>query len=92
MKKDNFQLILDKLVELHKKHKTYSFGRIQSMAFADYKDTWGMTDRECLFALEKYECELELDSDPIASEDYMEKLYKDVENFDSILEEGDEDE
>jgi len=89
-KKDNFQLILEKLSELHKLHPSYSYGHIQSMAFADYTDTFGITDKESLFALDKYLCELELDGDPIASPDYMNKLYKDVENFDNILNDEDE--
>ena len=93
MKKDDFQRILSKLEELHKKHKTYSFGNIISIAFCEYGDIWGNTNKECLFALEKYESELELDSDKIASPDYLAQLYKDVENFDNILdEEEDEDE
>jgi len=89
--KDTFQKILLQLEQLHKNHPSYSYGHIHSMAFCDYKDTFGITDRESLFAIEKYNCELELDADPIASPDYMEKLYKDVENFDNILNE-DEDE
>ncbi len=91
MKNVTFQSITDKLLEINKKHPSYSFSNITSMAFAEYKDIWGLTNRECLFALEKYEAELELDSDNIASPEYLEKLYKDVENFDDILKE-DEDE
>jgi len=90
MKKDNFQKILDKLTELHKAHPSYSYGHINSMAFAEYRDTFSITDKESLFAIEKYECELDLDSDPIASPDYMSKLYKDIENFDNILNDEDE--
>lgn len=91
-KKDGFQLIVNQLSELHKEHPTYSFGKIISMAFADYTDVWGITDKEALFALEKFKTELDLDlTDQIASPEYMEKLYKDVDNFDDILNE-DEDE
>ena len=90
MKKDNFQSILQKLEELHKDHPSYSYGSIHSIAFSDYGDIWGITDKESLFALEKYEAELSLDQDKIASKDYMDKLYKDVENFDDILDEEDE--
>lgn len=90
-KKDNFRSILLKLEELHKLHPTYSYGHIHSLAFSDYNDTFNLSDKECLFALDKYECELELDGDMITSPDYIAKLYKDVENFDSILDEEEED-
>lgn len=85
MKKDQFQSILSKLEELHKLHPSYSFGNVISIAFADYGDVWGQTDKELFFALEKYEAELELSNDSIASPEYLEKLYKDVTNFDHIL-------
>ena len=90
-KKDTFFEILSKLEELHKLHPSYSYGHINSIAFSDYKDTFNLTDKECSFALEKYKCELELDGDNIASPDYMEKLMKDVEDFDNILNEEEED-
>jgi hypothetical protein len=57
------------------------------MAFSEYTDIWGLSNKECLFALERYAAELEMDDDKIASPKYMEKLYKDVENFDKILDE-----
>lgn len=90
MKKDNFQNILNKLQELHKEHPSYSYASIHSIAFCDYGDIWGITDKEALFALEKYEAELFLDQDKIASKDYMDKLYKDVEDFDNILNEDED--
>jgi len=87
-KKDNFKLIITKLEELHKKHPRYSFGSIISIAFSDYGDIWGVSDKESIFALEKYEAELELDEeDKIASPEYLSSLYKDIENFDNILDE-----
>lgn len=90
-KKDGFQLIINQLSELHKEHQKYCFGKIISMAFADYTDVWGITDKEALFALEKFKTELDLDlTDQIASPEYMEKLYKDVNNFDNILNEEEE--
>lgn len=93
MKRDEFQNVTKKLEEIHKSHPTYSFGAIISIAFSEYGDIWGITNKESLFALTKYESELELDSDNIASADYISRLVKDIENFDHILdEEEDEDE
>lgn len=91
MKKDSFQHILTKLEQLHKGHSTYSFGQIISTTFSEYGDIWGITNKEALFALEKYEAELELDEDRIASPEYMDKLPKDVENFDHILDPEEDD-
>lgn len=93
MKQDSFQLVTHKLNQLHKEHPSYGFGRIISIAFSEYGDIWGLTNKEALFALEKYEAELALDEDKIASPEYMDKLFKDVANFNHILdEEEDEDE
>ena len=92
MKKNIYKSILEKLLDLKKEHPSYNFGRHISLAFAEYGDVWGMTDKEALFALEKYETELGLDSeDKIASPEYMEKLMKDVEDFDNILNEEEDD-
>ena len=83
--------IIEKLEELSKDHPTFSFGRHISMAFAEYGDIWGLSNKECLFALDKYQAELDMGDDRIATPQYMEKLYKDVENFDDILNEEDGD-
>lgn len=86
-----YKSVLSKLEELNKAHPSYSFGRHISMAFAEYGDIWNVSDKEALFALEKYEAELELDSDKLATPEYLEQLYKDVEDFDNILNDDDGD-
>lgn len=91
MRKNDYKAIVDKLLELKKEHPTYNFGRHISLAFAEYGDIWGLSDKEALFALEKYEVEINMDSDKIASTEYMDKLFKDVEDFDNILNEEDDD-
>lgn len=83
--------IIDKLQDLYKDHPTFSFGRHISMAFTEYGDIWDLSNKECLFALEKYQAELDMGDDKITSPQYLEKLYKDVENFDNILNEEDGD-
>jgi len=88
-RKNDFKNIVQVLEELHKNHPSYSFGSIISLAFADYGDTWGVSNKECLFALEKYSAQLDMDGDEIASPEYMDALLKDVENFDNILNEDD---
>lgn len=91
MKKNVYKAILETLVELKKEHPSYNFGRHMSLAFAEYGDVWSLSDKEALFALEKYQTELELDADQIASPQYIEQLMKDVEDFDNILNEEEED-
>ncbi len=93
MKKNtNYIAILEKLEELHSSHPSYSFGRHISIAFSEYGDVWGITDKEALFALEKYAQELEGDDDKIASSEYLDKIIKEGMNLDTILDEEEEDE
>ena len=55
MKKPNYyRQILQMLERLRKAHPTYNIGRHISTALDGYNDVWGVTDKEFLFALEKY--------------------------------------
>lgn len=76
--KKKFVLLLE---ELYKNYPTYSTGQHLSTALAEYGDFWGITDKEICFALEKYAAELELDSDNIVSEDYMNKIVEDAKHL-----------
>lgn len=60
-KKNQYNEIVAVLNRLHKSHPSYTFGQHIDTALSDYTDIWGITDKEFLFALEKYESELELD-------------------------------
>jgi hypothetical protein len=60
------------LESLHKAHPTYNIGRHISTALDGYDDIWGVTDKEFLFALEKYELELNMDVDHIDQEEIEE--------------------
>lgn len=92
MKKNtNYIAILEKLKELHSSHPSYSFGRHISIAFSEYGDVWGITDKEALFALEKYAQELEGDNDRIVDDHYIDQIIKDAQNLDTILDEEEED-
>lgn len=84
MKKE-FNIILGKLQAINKDHPTYTFSTILSLAFIEYANLWGLSNKEVIECLEKFSSELELDSDKIASPEYMDKLLKDVNNFDHIL-------
>jgi len=76
------------LLELKKQYPNYSLGMHLSTALADYGDSWGITDKELLFALEKYRTELEMN---VVSDKEIDKIIKDAENLDKLFLEEEED-
>lgn len=54
-------------------------------ALDDYGDSWGISDKELLFLLDKYRTALELDQLHIMDDAYVTKVVKDAQNFDDIL-------
>ena len=77
-----YNQILQLLHHLHKAHPHHNMGRHLSMALGDYEDVWGLPDREMLFALEKYQAQLESD---VASPMDIDKIIKDAMDLDNIL-------
>lgn len=72
MKKPNYHnKIINTLNEVHKLFPTYSIGRHISQA-TDGEDTWGISDKELLFRLEKYKTELEINP-PFLNDDNLEQ-------------------
>jgi hypothetical protein len=89
-KKPNYyRQILQTLERLRKAHPTYNIGRHISTALDGYDDIWGVTDKEFLFALEKYELELNMDS-PHIDEEEIEEIIKDGMNLERTLFEEEE--
>lgn len=84
-----YRKIINVLESLHKAHPTYNMGRHISTALDGYDDVWGVTDKEMLFALEKYELELNMDVNHDQEE--IEKIIKDGMNLERILFEEEED-
>ena len=76
------------LENLHKAHPTYNIGRHISTALDGYDDIWGVTDKEFLFALEKYELELNMDVNHDQEE--IEEIIKDGMNLERTLFEEEE--
>lgn len=86
-----FNEIISLLKELHKTYPEYNLGKHLSTAFDGYSDVWGASDKELLFALEKYKTELELDIPHITNEEELEKIIKDGMNlFTNEIEEEEE--
>lgn len=84
--KNNYKECIKILENLHREHPSYSLGRHLSSALEDYSDIWSVSDKELLYALTKYKAELEIDG-ASAYDDYVEKIVKDAQNLDTILEE-----
>jgi len=62
MKKASYyNQILTTLKTLHSVHPKYTMGQHLSTSLDGYRDIWGISDKEFLFALEKYVAELEYD-------------------------------
>ena len=77
-KKPNYySQVVNALQELHKLYPHYNMGRHLATALADYGDVWGVTDKELLFALNKYRSQLEMDFP-----------HTDDAELDSIIKEG----
>jgi len=76
------------LESLHKAHPFYNMGQHLSTA-VDGSELWGVTDKELLLALEKYEVNLEMDVNH--NEEEIEEIIKDGMNLERTLFEEEED-
>jgi len=81
-----YRQIIQTLIRLQKAYPTYNMGRHISTAMDEYTDVWGVNDREFLYAIQKYEIELNIDGPHIDDEE-IEEIIKDGMNLDSIFEE-----
>jgi len=85
IKKPNYyRQILKTLENLHKAHPIYNMGRHLSTALCEYNDLWGVNDRELLYALNKYEVELNIDYQHEDDED-INKIIKDGMNLERMF-------
>jgi hypothetical protein len=88
MKHPNYyRQILKALERLHKAHPTYNMGRHLATAL-DESNLWGLDDKELLFALQKYEIELNID---YAHTDEIEEIIKDGMNLERMFLDEEED-
>lgn len=88
-KPNYYRQIIKTLERLKKAHPTYNIGRHISTAL-DESNLWGVTDKEFLLALEKYEIELNIDY-PHEDEDDLNKIIKGGMNLERMFLEEDED-
>lgn len=88
-KRDQYSQILNVLKDLHKAHPSYNMGRHLSTALDGYGDIWGLSNKELLFALQKYKAELDMDVPH--DDDDLEKIIREGEDLENILKEEEED-
>lgn len=87
-KQSDFSKLISLLTELHKAYPHYGIGRHLSTALADYGDFWGMTDKELVFALEKYKLQLDMDIRH-AGDNEIDEIIRQGLDLDSILKDED---
>jgi hypothetical protein len=87
-KRDQYAQILNVLKDLHKSHPNYNMGRHLSTALDGYGDIWGLSNKEILFALQKYKAELDMDVPH--SDNELEQIIRDGKDLENILKEEDE--
>ncbi len=76
-KPNNYNSVIHILQELHSLYPSYTMGMHLSTALDGYHDFWGITDKELVFALQKYKAKLEMDVP-----------YTEGEELEKIIEEG----
>lgn len=79
-----YNKVVSALQELHTIYPNYNMGRHLATALDGYGDTWGLTDREFLYALTKYKGELEMD---IPHTDDIDQIIKEGMDLDSLFKE-----
>lgn len=89
MKKPNYyNQAIQILQQLHSSYPEYNMGRHLATALDGYGDSWGLTDRELVFALEKYKAQLDMDV-PHTDDKELDQIISDALNLDNILKEED---
>jgi hypothetical protein len=84
----NYNKVIQILQDLHTAYPNYNMGRHLATALDGYGDIWGLTDKELLFALEKYKAQLEMDI-PHTDDEEIKKIIKEGMDLSNILKEED---
>lgn len=86
MKRTSYEQILSVLRELKVKFPNRTIGQHLSTALDEYGNLWAVSDKEILFALNKYKATLEAD---IVPEQDIDTILRDGENLEKLFEEED---
>lgn len=87
----NYRQVLKLLDKLHKSHPTISLGQHLATILDGYGDIWGITDKEFLFAIEKYMVTIEMD-EPISTDEEIQQIIEDGKNIDKMFQTNNNDE
>ena len=87
-KPDYYNQAIHILQQLHTAYPEYNMGKHLATALDGYGDIWGITDKELVFALEKYKMQLDMDV-PHTDEKEIDQIIKDGMNLENILKEED---
>lgn len=87
----HYEQIISILIELKQLFPKYNLGRHLETALDEYKDVWGMTDKEFLYAISKYKAQLTIDVPHIKESSEIESIIKDAMNLDMMFQEDEED-
>jgi hypothetical protein len=82
---------LSLLSKLHQEHPSFSLGRHLSTALSEYGDVWGLSNKEILYALEKYQAEIDMENSSSTHDEYVDKVVREGMNLDTILDEEEDD-
>lgn len=88
--KKRFISTITKLVE---DYPSQTLGVHLSFIFSEYprfEDIEGLSDKEITFLLEKYKCEKDLDFSPVHRESEIDKIIREGQDLNHILDEDDE--
>lgn len=83
-----YNKVVSALQELHTLYPNYNMGRHIATALDGYGDTWGLTDKELLYALTKYKSELEMDV-PHTDDVEIDQIIKEGMDLDNLFKEED---
>lgn len=86
-KPKHYNQVLKVLQQLQHSYPTYNLGRHIATALSDYGDFWGISDKELLFALNKYKSQLDMDFPHVEGD--IENIIKEAQDLDTILKEED---
>jgi len=86
---NNYYGVLALFQQLYISYPNYNIGRHIATALDEYGDVWGLSDREILFALEKYKSELDMDI-PHTDDSEIDQIIKEGMNLENILKEDDD--
>lgn len=73
--------ILEVLKELKVLYPSYSMGKHISTALDDYRDIWGLSDKEVLYAFTKYKAQMQMDVPHETDEEELKQIMDDAMNL-----------